>query len=76
VVFGTVATLDLSRIVLVGNSGISKDQGISYWNFVPNSRHRENFATALMHVDRQKYCHSIRWTLSVVILNLPHKRVA
>jgi len=35
--FGIEFTLDLSYTVLEGNSGISKNQGTSLWNFVQNS---------------------------------------
>jgi len=35
--FGTHATLDLSYIVLEGNSGMSKNKGNFLCNFVPNS---------------------------------------
>jgi len=31
------ASFHLSYMILKGNSGISKNKGISLWNFVPNS---------------------------------------
>jgi len=49
---GTVAILGLSYTVLERNSGISRNNGTSLWNFVPNSG-LKHFAT---HVDRRKYC--------------------
>jgi len=44
--FGVGVFYYLSYTVLKGNSGISKNQGISVWNFVPNS-------------GLTKFCHSI-----------------